>query len=84
MQNIHCKLNNTIYQPRLSKIICEEHMGNPYRSLHLGKNLDIVMNDQQLEELFNELDKNIHGRTVKGLHKYIDDLEEKIKKLEER
>ena len=84
MQNVHCKLNNIIYQPRLSKIITTEFRGTPYRSLYLGKNIDIVMSDTQLDDLFNELDSNIHGRTVKDLHKYIDDLEEKIKKLEER
>jgi len=84
MQNVHCKLNNIIYQPRLSKIISEEFQGTPFRSLYLGKNIDIVMNDTQIEDLFNELDKNIHGRTRLGLQKYIDDLEEKIRILEER
>jgi len=84
MKNMHCKLNNEVYVPRLSKIISEEHRGTPFRSLYLGKNIDIVLNDTQLEDLFNELDVNIHARTRSGLQKYIKDLEEKIRILEER
>ena len=82
MNNIHAHLNDE--KPHIFLGTEETNFGGgKYRNLHLGSDLNVYVTDEQLEAIFDTIDKALHAKTVDKLEETIADLEEDLREANE-